>query len=81
VKNVIPFPKRCLVINLPHGGPPADVIVLPVVRIERNPDHPANAFEPGLKPNDLLMIAAANFIAARRRRRLKKLPKAFLSLT
>lgn len=61
--TIIKFPWRDFPVTAPKGST-ARIYILPVVHIER-----------GISPNDLLMIAAANFIAARRRNKLKKLPK------
>lgn len=61
--TIIKFPWRDFPVTAPKGGT-ARIIILPVVRNER-----------GTGPNDLLMIAAAGCIAARRRNKLKKLPK------
>lgn len=63
--RIIQFPDR---MSSPVTVPPdhvPEVIILPVVRIERGPTL-----------DDLAM----RLVEARRRRRLKKLPKAFLSL-
>lgn len=60
------FPWKNFPVTVPFDHEPCSVIILPVVHVERC-----------VTPNEQLMEMAANFIAARRRRRLKKLPKLF----
>lgn len=71
--TIIKFPDRMSSpVTVPADHGPSCVIILPIVRIERAPDEPADAEE---------LALAERFIAARRRRRLRKaakFPKLFL---
>jgi hypothetical protein len=45
--NVIAFPaERCSVGTVPEGCDGASVIILPVIRVERQGDSPSDTFEP-----------------------------------